>query len=67
MSSEKRLRNAVRQFRRNEPVRYAYSANLLEAMAKFIRTSNEPEVKAHYSDEPVARGEALKVLVYANS
>ena len=67
MSSEKNLRKAALKFRKEEPARYAYSAVLLEAMAKFIRTSNEPEVKAYFDDKPVAQGEALKVLVYANS
>lgn len=67
MSSKKNLRKAALKFRKEEPARYAYSACLLEAMAKFIKTSNEPEVRAHFDDKPVAQGEALKVLVYANS
>lgn len=67
MSNEKNLRKATAKFHREEPARYAYSANLLEAMAKFIKTSGEPEVKARYSDGSVERGERLKVLVYANS
>lgn len=67
MPSEKRLQNATRQFRRNEPARYAYSAKLLEAMAEFIKASGEPEVRAKFSEKPVDTGERLKVCVYADS